>query len=424
MSVEGAAPGSSDPRGRRLRVLRLLLQIVETNAPFQELSKPMAKYQDITLCSFFPAEADVPSDLRLVEGDGTVRGYLRALRWAFAAKDYDVIHAETPHVAFLFLLGHVLDRRLMSRAVFTVSNSYRSWKLRNKLLLLPAFALFHRVVCCGEACYRSFPASYRWLAGRRYRSVPNGVDVARIDASIAAGSRPHASAFTVLSVSRLVPIKNHLTTLRAFEGSRSDGDELVFVGEGSERGALESEIAALGLDGTVRLAGLQTREQVYQAMAASDVYVSASFGEGLPIAVLEAMAARCPVVLSDIDPHREIAEGVDFIPLVDPRDVQGFGDQIQRIRSLSPDARAALGERCRAHVESRFALANMHAGYDEVYRELVDEHRGDRADARPRSEPGAAHGERSMRSVDGRPPSHDRTDRIERRQGRSERHVG
>ena len=73
MSVEGSAPGSSDPRGRRLRVLRLLLQVVETNAPFQELSKPMAKYQDITLCSFFPAEADVPSDLRLVEGDGTVR---------------------------------------------------------------------------------------------------------------------------------------------------------------------------------------------------------------------------------------------------------------------------------------------------------------------------------------------------------------
>jgi hypothetical protein len=159
-------------------------------------------------------------------------------------------------------------------------------------------------------------------------------------------------------------------------------------------------------------------------MAASDVYVSASFGEGLPIAVLEAMVARCPVVLSDIDPHREIAEGVDFIPLVDPRDVQGFGDQVQRIRSLSPDARAELGERCRAHVESRFALANMHAGYDEVYRELVDERRGDRADVRPRSEPGAAHGERSMQSVDGRPPSHDRTDRIERRQGRSERHVG
>lgn len=384
-----SAPGPADPRGRRLRVLRLLLQVVETNAPFQELSKPMAKSQDITLCSFFPAEADVPPELGLVEGDGTVRGFLRALRRALADGDYDVIHAETPHVAVLFLLGHVFDRRLMRRTVFTVSNSYRSWKPRNKLLLLPAFASFRRVVCCGDACYRSFPVLYRWLAGRRYRSVPNGVDVARIDAAIAAGSRPHEPMFTVLSVSRLVPIKNHLTTLRAFERGRSDGDNLLFVGEGTEREALESEIAARDLDGKVRLAGLLSREQVYQRMAASDIYVSASFGEGLPIAVLEAMVARCPVVLSDIDPHREIADGAEFVPLVDPRDAQGFGDQIERIRALPPTERAALGERCREHVASRFALENMHAGYEQVYRDLVDENRGQ---VRTRPEPAAVDG--------------------------------
>lgn len=362
---------------RRLRVLRLLLQIVETNAPFQELSKPMAKTQDITLCSFFPAEAEVPPELGLVEGDGTFLGYLRALRRALAANEYDVIHAETPHVACLFLLGHVFDRRLMRRTVFTVSNSYRSWKPRNKLLLLPAFAFFHRVVCCGEACYRSFPRVYRRLAGRRYRSVPNGVDIERIDAAIEAGDRRREASFTVLSVSRLVPIKNHVTTLRAFALSRSDGERLVYVGEGSERRALESEIAAQRLQDAVELVGMQSREQVYRRMAVCDVYVSASYGEGLPIAVLEAMVARCPVVLSDIDPHREIANGVDFIPLVDPNDVERFSAEVARIHGLPPDARSALGDRCRQLVEDRFALANMHAGYERVYEELmIERYRG------------------------------------------------
>jgi glycosyltransferase involved in cell wall biosynthesis len=357
-------------------VLRLLLEIVETNAPYQELSRPLAKKQDITLCSYFRSAVEVPDDLRLFEGGGTVLGFFRALRSALRSEEYDVIHAETPHVAFLFLLGYVLNRRLMASTVFTVSNSYSSWKPRNKLLLLPAFAFFHRVVCCGGACFASFPVLYRRLAGRRYRSVPNGVDIDRIDAAIAEDPpRGDGTRFTVTSVSRLVPIKNHATVLRAFELCRRDGDRLVYVGEGSERQLLVSEIAARDLEEDVELLGLLRREQVYQQMASADVYVSASHGEGLPIAVLEAMVARRPVILSDIPPHREIAEGAGFIPLLDPDSVDGFAAEIARIRALSPARRAEIGDRCRAHVERRFALANMHAGYEEIYRELVAERR-------------------------------------------------
>ncbi len=376
MEVSGTGRAGMHEPERRIRVLRLLLEIVETNAPYQELSRPLAKKQDITLCSYFRAAVEVPDDLRLFEGDGTVRGFFRALDSALRAGGYDVIHAETPHVAFLFLLGHGMNRRLMASTVFTVSNSYRSWKPRNKLLLLPAFAFFHRVVCCGQACFASFPAPYRWLAGRRYRSVPNGVDIDRIDAAIAEDP-PEADGtpFTVVSVSRLVPIKNHVTVLRAFARCREDGDRLVYVGEGSERRSLSSEIAAQRLEDDVELLGLLSREQVYRRMAGADVYISASYGEGLPIAVLEAMVARRPVILSDIPPHREIAEGADFIPLVDPKDEDGFATEIARIRDVPPEARAEIGDRCRAHVQTRFALANMHAGYEGIYSELVAERR-------------------------------------------------
>jgi glycosyltransferase involved in cell wall biosynthesis len=387
MDVSGASPDFDSGPKRRVRVLRLLLEIVETNAPFQELSRPLAKKQDITLCSFFRSAVAMPDDLRLFEGDGTVRGFFRALRRALRSGRYDVIHAETPHVAFLFLLGHVMNRRLMASTVFTVSNSYSSWKPRNKLLLLPAFAFFHRVVCCGEACLSSFPALYRRLAGRRYRSVPNGVDIDRIDAAITeAPPRAEGSPFTVVSVSRLVPIKNHLAILRAFARSRHSDDRLVYVGEGSERQRLASEIAALGLEGDVELLGLLKREQVYRRMASADVYVSASHGEGLPIAVLEVMVARCPVILSDIPPHREITEGAHFIPLIPPDHVDGFAAEIARIRALSPAQRAEIGDRCRAHVEKRFALANMHAGYEEIYRELFEERRNGQGRPTLRSE--------------------------------------
>ncbi len=83
------------------------------------------------------------------------------------------------------------------------------------------------------------------------------------------------------------------------------------------------------------------------------------------------MACRCPVLLSDIPPHREIAEGVDFIPLVQTEDVAGFAREIKKFREMTPSQRAAIGEKCRKLVEDRFSLPAMHAGYAEVYSEIT-----------------------------------------------------
>jgi glycosyltransferase involved in cell wall biosynthesis len=121
----------------------------------------------------------------------------------------------------------------------------------------------------------------------------------------------------------------------------------------------------------IELTGLLPRDEVFRRCAEADVFVSASHGEGLPVAVLEAMAARCPVILSDIPPHREIADGSDLVSFVRPGDVEGFAEELRRIRSLGVVQRRALGEQGRAHVSARFSLQGMRSETDAVYSEVA-----------------------------------------------------
>ena len=117
--------------------------------------------------------------------------------------------------------------------------------------------------------------------------------------------------------------------------------------------------------------GLVARGEVFRLYGQGDLFVSVSRGEGLPVAVMEAMAAGMPVVLSDIPPHRELVDGLDAVPVLPLGDTEGFAREIARFRRMPADERREIGTRCREWVLERFTLEQMHAGYDHVYRQVL-----------------------------------------------------
>ena len=355
-----------------LRILHVILKISPTNEQYNEHCLPVMHSRDITICTYFKSTLTPPAAITLYEGDGSVRGFFRAARAALKENEYDVIHVHTPHAGVLLILALLLCglyRKQMAISVHTVHNSYQNFKLRHKLMFLPSFALYRRLVFCSHSAFESFPAFYKWLGGGRMGVVQNAVDLERIDRALKGEPSDNPSLFTIATVG-LIRMKNPFTILEAFRQSDSLDSRLVYIGEGSLRPVLTRQVQAAGLHDRVQCTGLIEREQVFGVFAQSDVFVSASFGEGLPVAVLEAMACRCPVVLSDIAPHREIAEGVDFIPLVDPQDVAGFAREIEKIRALPAAQRAILGGQCRSLIEQRFSLLAMHAGYEKIYAQI------------------------------------------------------
>lgn len=372
-SKEWTAEQMERPVAARLRILHVVLSIGETNAAYNEHCLPMTRERDIAICTYYRVKQRPPAPIRLFEGDDSLWGFWRALRTAFATGGFDVVHVHVVPLGILLLLARLVwPGQLSAATVYTFHSSYPNYNWRNRLSLLPVFALFDRSVCCSQASYDSLPRFYRWVGGKRLCVVQNGLDLARVDNMLAKlPQRLPRSYFQVGAVGRLIASKNPLTLLTAFQQVAAPESRLCFVGEGNLRSALLCQSQIGGIESQLELTGLIPRDQVYSQLVAMDLLVSPSHVEGLPVAVLEAMACRCPVILSDIPPHREIAAGVDFIPLVAVDDVAGFAQSIQRFQAMSAEERQRIGEQCRQQVERHFSLSAMQGGYSAIYADLA-----------------------------------------------------
>lgn len=364
---------------KKLSILHLILAVRETSMPYNELCLPWADRHNISVCTYFDTELSPAKTITLFEGNGTLPGFFRALSSALNAGEYDVVHVHSPHLGLLFLINTLCSyRTALSSAVLTVHDSYQNYKARNRTMFLPVFAAFRSVVFCSRSSYESFPLFYKRLAGNRSVIVTNGVNINRIDNIVANLGRSDnkTSDFTIVNIGRLVEVKNPFTVLAAFRLSIDPNSRLCIIGDGPLRHFLTMQSRQEGFENQIEFTGLIPRERVFEYLLGADLFVSTSRGEGLPIAVLEAMACRCPVLLSDIPPHREIAEGVDFIPLINPDDTAGFAREIKKFREMSVVERNMIGQNCRNLVEERFSLAVTHDGYEKVYAEIMGDSAG------------------------------------------------
>ncbi len=340
---------------------------------YNEHCLPTRDERDLAICPFFVPELVPPAGIEVFAGDSSVLGFFRALHRAVRSRHNDAIHAHSPQTGTmlaLYLLTHP-GRRLRRSTVYTVHDSFYDYKPRNKLLMVPAFVACKRIVFCSRAAYRSFPWPLRALVGSRARIVQNAADLDRVERVVSCAPRPPRTSFSVLAVSRLERVKNPLGLLQAFRDGTDAPSRLVIVGDGRLGPVVADEIKRLRLADRVEMSGLITRDEVFARCANADVLVSVSQGEGLPVAVMEAMAAGLPVILSDIPPHRELVGDADFVPLVPLGDVAGFAREIRRFQDMPGSVRAGIGARCWEHVRERFSLERMRAGYDSVYHELA-----------------------------------------------------
>lgn len=213
------------------------------------------------------------------------------------------------------------------------------------------------------------------FALERMRVIHNGVDVAEIERADARGIREEfglaATDFVVGTVARFQETKDLPTLVRAFAQlrQRQPHAKLLLIGDGAERGRLTALAAELGVAADVHITGI--RHDVPRLLRALDAFALSSLSEGLPISVLEALAAGLPVVATSVGMLPELLREGENGCLVVPGD---FATLAGRLELLATERNLAhrLGAAGRQTVERNYSLAVMLRRYEELYLSLVN----------------------------------------------------
>ena len=283
---------------------------------------------------------------------------VRQLRNLLRQRRFDLVHCHGTRAAFFTCLAQLGIRK--TPTLYTVHGfSFRK-------TMSPVGRMFYRLIerfLCKRADHVIF-VSYtdardvqarRLLGSARLSVIPNGVDLERFSAQ-----RPmeRSQGPVVATVSRLVEQKGVESFVEAagIVSRRLPGCEFWIVGDGPLRSKLATRARAVGLDGNCFFLGAS--EEVEKVLATADLFVLPSLWEGLPIALLEAMAAGLPVIATDTTGSREVIERSGVGILVPRRRAGALADAILRLlqdRSL----RERMGVRAREAVAKHYNRTMM-----------------------------------------------------------------
>jgi glycosyltransferase involved in cell wall biosynthesis len=210
----------------------------------------------------------------------------------------------------------------------------------------------------------------------KVRVVPNGVDIAAIDAA-----RPGPGVRRELGLPEDLPViglvgrldhwgKGHKELFTAMARIRARHPvHALIVGGGRRAGEVQQLAESLGLAEAVHFLG--PRRDVPDLLNAMDIFALPSYSEGVSLALLEAMAAGLPVIVSRVGGLPEVVTDGDNGLLIPPRDAGALAAALERLLTDPAWARE-LGAKARRHVRERFSLDRLGREINEIYGELVE----------------------------------------------------
>lgn len=300
--------------------------------------------------------------------DGPDYFAFRRLADLFRREGVSVIHTHNTEAMLSAGLGGILAR------VPTMVHTDHSRAFPDKLRYMVAENLisraYYRVAGVSEHTTRSL-ARYEKISRQRLLTVPNGIDAERLDQAADPGQTRRELGLSgrgpIIGIgAKLRPEKRVIDLVEAVSYLLPEfpGLTLLIAGDGIEAGALRRAVAELEIEEAVRFLGL--RRDMPDIMRALDLLVLPSTREGMPMIILEALAARVPVVATRVGGIPEVISDGENGSLVEPLQPRALANEIARLLR-DPALRARYGREGRRIFEERYSAAAMARSYEAIY---------------------------------------------------------
>ena len=291
---------------------------------------------------------------------------LRLRDWLLR-EDVQVVHT---HLFTADCWGRIAARLAGIECIFSTVHSTNTWKRRlHRLVDWSLSWISSRVIACSHEVGEIL-VDRDHLSRQRVAVIANGVDMARFDqvkaADLSAEFGIPEDVPVMAVIGRLHPAKGHAELIPALEslGRGLEAFFCLFVGDGELREELEQAVKARGLEGKVIFTGL--RRDVPSLLKRVDIVLMPSRWEGLPMALLEAMAMAKPVLATAVGGIPDVIEHGHTGLLVEPGNGKELADQL-RVLVGDRELQSRLGQRARELVVQRYDVHVTARRYDDLY---------------------------------------------------------
>lgn len=303
---------------------------------------------------------------------------IRQLAGLVRRERIDLVHAHQYTPFFYAMSARVLASR--TPVLFTEHGRWHPDYPRAKRIWFNRIFLQKRdrVVGVGEAVRQALIAN-EGISPGRVGVIYNGIDLSafhngtpdRLSVRQELGLKP--DDFVIAQVARLDGLKDHPTAVRTMArvAAEHPSVRLLIVGEGPERERIEAEIAKWNVAGSVRMLGL--RRDIHRILAASDAFLLTSISEGVPLTLIEAMAAGLPIVSTKVGGVGEVVRDSETAILAAPGDDHALAKALLRLLG-DAQLRSEMGRHGRSRAHEVFSEDQMHAEYSKLYESMLTGH--------------------------------------------------
>lgn len=269
---------------------------------------------------------------------GNLDAYFQ-LKRLLEKEKYDIIHCHTPMGSVIARLAAGETRKRGTKVIYTAHgfHFFKGAPMINWLVYYPIERILaHRTDLLITMNQEDYNRSMTFKAKKTALVNGVGLNLNKFVEATPEEKQEVRGAFKLndddifaISVAQLIKRKNHMVLIQAVEKLHNPHFHLFICGDGVQEAELKTKAKELGIEHQIHFLGF--RKDVYKISSAADLFLFASLQEGLPVAIMEAMACGLPIVASKVRGNYDLIDQGKGGYLVAPMDVDGFVKAIHKI---------------------------------------------------------------------------------------------